>query len=297
MWLLFLDEFGNPGLSGEELASYHPAFGYAGILVNVRDFDRLSQAFLTLKSVAVIDGDTPHHSPERGLVNLKRLGHKKLTKLIREINAKTILQNRLLEEGNPHYLKTQAHSHTVRMINILKRNDSEIFLFGIEKSLVPKQENGKNTRMMLHLLSELTDRVAAEARKRQDEIMIFFDRHSQDKERLETIEKRIFARKYFRFIRKAPSFCDSEWSQGVQFADWICNLMGKVIGQYCATPRGNHKPYFDEYMERLQPLFSEHSAFRCSNNGDVTWYKKPPVQMKLPLPSEKGDEDINLTVD
>jgi Protein of unknown function (DUF3800) len=288
MWFLFLDEFGNPGHAQPSSTSYHPAFGYVGILVNAREFEQLSLSFLNLKCTIVRNGQSFIGSINKGFVNVKRLGQTKLTRLLHEIDNREALQNSDLEGGKATYKRAQAHATTLRLLSKIKDANAEIFVFGVEKSTLQLGE--RKPKLQVDLLEELIERAMLEAKEKRDEIFVIFDKHSSDPARGVKMKDYISHRKYHGFIRKTPSFCDSQWSQGIQIADWLSFLVGKLLRQHCIAQRPEYEGYAREYLHKTTPLFSRHSAFIKSNGEKISLYVER--QLDLPLPSQQTSKEI-----
>lgn len=277
MLLAFLDEFGNAGYGNRGHESYHPAFGYAGILVRASKFDELSQAFLVQKATAVAAQSGKAFG--KGLFDLRKLGRKKILDLLVEKKSKIVLQNRDLERGCDSFAKSHAHRITNRLLNVIDSVGGEIFLIGYEKDYFVQR--GVAPALSLHLMEEVIDALVNEARRLNEEVVIFFDDHQLDKEgvRYRLVSEVVRRKKYYKHIRKPPAFCDSMWSQGIQIADWVCFLLGKVMGGYCYNHHPAHKHYQRVYGDRFRWLMSGHSIFYCRGTRQVTRLNR---QLRLP---------------
>ncbi|KAF0223709.1 MAG: hypothetical protein FD176_1735 [Rhodospirillaceae bacterium] len=281
MWLAFLDEFGNQGFLNPTSNSFHPAFGYAGLLIKASQFDELSRNFLLVKANLISDnyqGPAP-----KGTFNLNKLGRAETLKIIYERKSRTVLYNRELESGSSNFRKKQAHRTTNRLFNLIESSGGKIFLHGYEKKFF--KTDGAKPNLMLDTLDPLIKHIHSDAKKLKDEIVIFFDRHQLDKEnkRTDVISSIISDNKYHKYVRKYPSFSDSKWSQGIQIADWICFLAGKIMGQYCANPHPSYKHYRNEYGNRFRELLSENSFFQCQGTQQI---RRICAQLPLPLEPE-----------
>ncbi len=220
MLVAYLDEFGHIGPFHPEITTGNrprPAFGYAGFVIpvdNVREFGGFFE-FIKEKLLAWEIEQSGCH-PRRW----EKKGSSLLT-------TENILK----------YGKKEIEPALKRLFTRLYRLDGEVVFCGMEKDH-GETPNETATQRSTHMLINSVRCLADIAEARDEKIMIFLDA-VDEAPRLEAVSQLggfiyTASNPNLRRVVEVPMQLESKHYGNVQFADWICGLMGRLTDFHLA---------------------------------------------------------------
>lgn len=225
MLIVYLDEFGHVGpYISPKHKKYHenPVFGYGGFVIPEVEVRRFGGYF--------------EHIKERLLAE--------------EIRAANVHPRRWEKKGASLLTTKNYNKYGSEMIPALKRISRElkrsrgnVFFFGQEKSLGPVSISCESTQEReKHCLIQTIKRVGSIGASKDDEIMVIMDATEADNRTraVSTLGSTIFSRHADKDLSRVvdiPLQADSHLYGTVQFADWICALLGRLCQYHFSESR------------------------------------------------------------
>lgn len=228
---MYLDEFGHigPYLSPSHAKhNTHPVFGLAGVALPARSIREFSTFFFKLKN------------------NLLKF----------EIDKSGIHPAKWEKKGSALYTTINVTKYrelraaTNRLLNKIKELNGFVFYVGIEKELDEEKHNSKN---LYHaVMKEAIKRIDQELEYRSKKGLIIIDQTEKNVMRAEIVEKTSIAIYSSHDPRKSivepPIEAESHLYQGLQCADWLCGLVGRLSRYQIESTLGYE--IFEKYFDR-----------------------------------------------
>lgn len=213
MLIAYLDEFGHVGPylgADHPKFSQHPVFGYAGFIAPASAVREIGAKFTWVKSSLFkteIDKSAAPHQWER--------------------------------KGS-EYFSTGSITHRPEqirafrgLVEFLRRRGGKLFYYGDEKQRgTLKQTERTPQAITKDALKQAIDRICSYAESEKQDVLIIVDSITE-KTRIELVGDmyaHIYSRRRdeMKRIVEAPLHIESKLNSGVQFADWICALVGRA---------------------------------------------------------------------
>ncbi|GAB3400442.1 DUF3800 domain-containing protein [Schumannella luteola] len=213
MLIAYLDEFGHVGPFVEDRHpkfGQHPVFGYAGFIIPAENARRFGGDFKRVKTSLFKTEIDKSSNPAQW----ERKGN--------EYFSTGSITRR------PEQLR--AFSGLMRQ---LRGNGGRLFYYGDEKMRGTLKQTGRtSTDITEHALSEAINRICTHADSVGDDVLILTDSITE-KSRIELVAKmyaHIYSRRRAEMKRivEAPLHVESQLNSGIQMADWICGLIGRL---------------------------------------------------------------------
>lgn len=215
MLIAYLDEFGHVGpYVSRDHAKYkdHPVFGYAGYIIPAQHARYFGAEFLWVKRTLFkteIEQDSNPAQWERKGAEYFSTGS--ITKRPEQVRAFTGLVTKLVAHGG------------------------NLFYYGDEKPRGTFKQTQKTSEdYTVDALRETINRICRYAEHKGEEVVILMDDFTE-KSRRELVAQmygHIYARTKtydeMRLIVEPPLHVDSKVNSSVQFADWVCGLVGRA---------------------------------------------------------------------
>lgn len=215
MLIAYLDEFGHVGpFVSRENKRYntHPVFGYAGYVIPAQNARYFSYEFnKTKRSLYKTDIEAskmPGQWEKKGAEFFSSRSMKDRPELSRSF---------------------------VGLVNILKANNGYLFYYGDEKPRgTLKQTQRTAEDYTVTALRETINRLCRHADRQGQDIAILMDDFTEKSRRelVATMYGHIYARTSYQEemlrIVEPPLHVDSKLNSSVQFADWVCGLVGRA---------------------------------------------------------------------
>jgi len=256
--IAYLDEFGHVGpyiRAGHPKFGQHPVFGYAGYVipaVSVRSFgarfktdrDRLFKTEINASS-------SPHQWERKGSEYFSTGSIQKRPEQVRVFRS---------------------------LVNALKKEGGAFFFYGDEKPRGTLKETAETSGdRTVGSLRETVNRLCTYAENKGDELLILMDAITE-KNRQELVAQmyaHIFSRsrrsrdhEEMRRIVEAPLHIDSRLNVGVQFADWVCALLGRM--SHWQLVDGSEFGWASErFADVLEGSFTYESKIHLQLGGDI----------------------------
>lgn len=248
MLIAYLDEFGHVGpYVSRDHARYkdHPVFGYAGYIIPAKNARYFGAEFLrvkrTLFKTEIEQAEKPAQWERKGA---EYFSTGSITKRPEQVRAFTGLVTKLVDNGG------------------------NLFYYGDEKRRgTVKQTNKTSEDYTVEALRETINRICRHAEHKGEEVLIFMDDFTE-KSRRELVAQmygHIYARtKNFdemRLIVEPPLHIDSKVNSSVQFADWVCGLVGRAADYQLIAD--SSFPWVEEkFSPKLTGTFTYESKIR-----------------------------------
>jgi hypothetical protein len=315
--LLFLDEFGDfsdPRTSIKS-QSYRPICGYAGILIPAQNYRSFCDHFMEFRVIAMNAGAYARYTASQGTQGVKLSFDEFIQLLASPTNRMTILQEEIKgsELFSTSFFSKQAAGLGRKRRNILRyarmfltllhKHDATIFYSGILKEPYFKRfkttDQGPARPLHVELVRNVLEVAYKIAQAKQSQIKMIFDHHQKDDEtkariqarqerkpsfsiaKLQTREeysKEVMLEKgYYPYIKEPAFNIRSHWSLGVQAADWICSLLGK-LKSYEVSP--SDFEYFSGFHDKLYNSMND----LAENESALKYFaQSQSKQLRLPL--------------
>ena len=234
LYLAYLDEFGHIGpylTHDHPQHKTHPAFGLAGILLPYTQVRPFSSYFYRQKNQLL-------------QWELERSG-KHPAQWEKKGSSLFTLQNL---RSYPEVRRT-----TFRLLNKLKNSNGRVFYVGIEKY---RQLEGQNSKgLYIQILREAIKRLDQECASMDSHFILMLDQ-SEDVLRSQLVEKAsisMFGADNRQRLIEPPIQGESHRYQLLQFADWICGIMGRLTKFWCEPEVHAELVDFEKYfLQRLE---------------------------------------------
>lgn len=215
MLIAYLDEFGHVGpFVSRDNPKYntHPVFGYAGYVIPARNARYFSHEFnktkRTLYKTDIEKSKSPGQWEKKGA--------------------------EFFSTGSMTSRPELARSF-IGLVRILKSNQGHLFYYGDEKPQGTRKQTQKSAEDYTETaLRETINRLCRHADRQGEDLAILMDDFTE-KSRRELVANmygHIYARtahqEEMRRIVEPPLHVDSKLNSSVQFADWVCGLVGRA---------------------------------------------------------------------
>jgi hypothetical protein len=273
---------------------WRPICGYAGMLIPARNYIQLCEDFALMRVRSVINTQFAKYKAIAGTHSFNYKEFQENFNIIKsQMYSKKfeVKGNRAFSTSYINSVGTTAHRKRNRVIRrannfikLLGQNHAEIFYYGIEKSEYFKKKRRLDSKRSLHvaLVRGVIERASLEAISKSSQIKIIFDHHNKDDETKARIQKKsdrvdvaqipelqtrkeycmevILEKRLYRYLKEPMFSIESHWSLGIQAADWICALLGKVK-TYISHPTKftQYKTFSDSLGENLDSISSSKS--------------------------------------
>lgn len=284
MLIAYLDEFGHIGpYVGRDHPRHniHPAFGYAGYIIPAQNARFFSAEFMRVK--------------------------------------RTLYKTEIAKSSNPaqwerkgaEYFSTgsiEARPELTRaftgLVNKLSANGGHLFYYGDEKFRGTAKETGKSSEdYTVDALRETINRICRHAQYHNEEVVIFMDDFTE-KTRREVVAQmygHIYARTQFkdemRLIVEPPLHIDSKLNSSVQFADWVCGLIGRA-SDHQLVQDSKFSWVTDRFDSNLSGVFTYESKIRLLGNETDIYHSEilrtTRLNKHLQKPSSIGGQNPQL---
>lgn len=215
--IAYLDEFGHVGgpFVSRDHARHnsHPVFGYAGYIIPAKNARYFGGAeFLrvkrTLFRTEIEEAKNPAQWERKGA---EYFSTGSITKRPEQVRAFTGLVTKLLANGG------------------------NLFYYGDEKLRGTVKETRKTSEdYTVDALRETINRICRHAERKGEEVVIFMDDFTEKSRRELVVQmyghiyERTKSYDEMRLIVEPPLHIDSKVNSSVQFADWVCGLVGRA---------------------------------------------------------------------
>ncbi len=264
MLLAYIDEFGHVGpyiSDTHPKFNNHPVFGYAGFLIpahNVRAFGAYFE-FLKAKLLAYEvekSGKHPHRWEKKGASllttrNIKNYGH-------------------------------EIQPALERLFRKLFRLNGKLVFVGQVKPLGSEKETGESTfDRNSHVLRQIITEIANYADQQNEDVLIFLDSVDSKarEDALAVSASFIYSSTSTNSVKRvleAPMQLESHLYGTVQFADWICALMGRATHFHLA--QSNEFTWAPELLDIL--LGQSKKSDPCTSKSRIQPYQSVERQQR-----------------
>ncbi len=243
LYLVYVDEFGHIGPyldSNHPKHNTHPVFGLCGFAIPYTQVRYFSTFFYKLKN------------------NLLKF----------EIEQSGIHPAKWEKKGSSLYTVTNIEKYkqlrvaTNRLFNQIQKLNGYVIYVGIEKS--KDIERHQSHQLYQSVLRELIKRLDEECEENNDKFMLLLDQ-SDDVTRqalLETASIAMFGSEPRKNLIEPPTQIESHLYQTIQYADWLCGLLGRLSKYWVDEQSFQDYQCFNKYFyDRLQKI-SKRSGIR-----------------------------------
>lgn len=252
MLIAYLDEFGHVGpyVSREDKRfNDHPVFGYGGYIIPAENARYFSSEFVRVKrnlfKTEIEKSDSPAQWERKGAEYFSTGSIEKRPELVRAF---------------------------LGLVRKLENNGGKIFYYGDEKPRgTMKQTNKTSEAYTVEALRESINRICRHADNLGRDVVIFMDDFTE-KTRREVVGRmygHIYARSSYneemRRIVEPPLHIDSKMNSSVQFADWICGLVGRAA-DYQLVPNSKFGWTHEQFEGPLTGTFTYESKIRTEHS-------------------------------
>lgn len=229
LYVVYLDEFGHigPYISTEHPQhNTHPVFGLGGFLVPYIEVRSFSSYFYQRKNELLRweitrSGQHPAQWEKKGS-NL--------------YSIKNILKY-------PELRRT-----TFRLLNELTRRGGAVFYVGIEKRRTITEHNPNG--LYLSTLREAIKRIDQHCEQTNSHFLIVMDQHEIRHKIVASASMEMFGEAGRKRMIEPPIEVESHLYQTLQYADWICGLIGR-LAQY------HYDPEVHAQLKKVEEYFGE----------------------------------------
>jgi Protein of unknown function (DUF3800) len=309
MYLLFADEFGDytaPHALSAELG-YRPICGYAGILIPAVQYKVFCDNFLRLRMIAdanILMKKFPDFEYISKIYQKNRVA----SAIKLEVKGKDIFSSSYMVKMGRAEKKRNIIRYAHYFLRLLDSHAAEIVYYGIKKEsyFAAAARRGKSTARPLHvdLVRGLLDVAHHIGKERLSSIKLIFDHHPKDDETVTRVKAKnekkavhampelqtrqeyarevILEKGYYDYIKEPMFFLKSDWSLGIQAADWVCTLLARSKYVECTSElcgpefSGRYRYFHDKLGGYISALTTAHST--------VKYHEKPKkAQLELGL--------------
>ncbi len=242
MYLLYADEFGHDGIydPSSPRHNHHPLFGLAGVVLDSKRWRDLDRRYLRLKQVFY------RHEIARANVRPERFEPKELK-----------LGNR----------RDVRFTHAV--FDLLRDLDAVAFAYGIKKPVAHAHDSSATYGSVTQGLMRAFEKFIRNHAGKGTKALMIIDRRQEtrDVEVLASAQSYLFSasgdvRGGFDRLIESPLLVRSEWHHGIQVADNVCRVVGRVF-RYRTDQAGQAgwKDFDTEFGAKLDAL-TDHIAPR-----------------------------------
>lgn len=285
VYLLFLDEFGDfsDPRSTIKSESTRPMCGYAGFLIPAANYRTFCDHFVELRIIAMNAGayakyTATHREGDRltfdEFMKLITSPTNRINVMQDEIKGSEVFSTSFFAKKTTGIERKKRNilRYARMFLRLLDNHEATLVYCGIIRDPYFARLKGRSLARPLHveLVRNALDVAYQIAQEKRSQIKMIFDHHQKDdetKERITAKQNRVhvysiaklqtrqeYSREvlmekgYYPYIKEPIFNIRSHWSLGVQAADWICSLMGKLKA-YEITPQDFRK--FETYYTRL----------------------------------------------
>jgi hypothetical protein len=296
----FSAKFDLAGRSVENYSSWRPVCGYGGFLIPSAHYKAFCDHFARLRMIGIRNIAFAKHN---SVLNAdRRISFEEFALLFSQQRHR--LYSKSEEVGGTDffsgsYLNSSNHAGSRRrevirrakkFLSLVEQFDGEIFFSGIEKQgyLARPRNKARPRSLHVNLMPRVLRIAHDEAVARKSQIKMIFDHHPEDDETMARIRAKqerkqvhaiaalqtrqeysqeiIVRERFFDYLKEPMFHVQSHWSLGIQAADWICSLLGKVKSYESDSIK------FDSYEvlgkklgDRIEDLRSPFSAIEFSS--------------------------------
>lgn len=257
MLIAYLDEFGHVGpYIGPEHKKFnqHPVFGYAGFVVPASNAREVGAAFQANKKrlfkTEIAASATPSQWERKGSEYFTTGSIAKRPEQIRVFQS---------------------------LITMLVKNQGTLFYYGDQKPVGTLKQTGMDSNTITkNALKEAINRLCTHAEREDQDILLIMDAIT-DKSRREIVAEmyaHIFSRSRdaehpeMKRIVDAPLHIESSLNASIQFADWICALIGR-FSHWQLVPSSPFAWAETHFAETLQQKFTYESKLFLSSGASI----------------------------
>lgn len=239
MILMYADEFGHDGVydPADPNRRHHPLFGLAGFVLRAHRWRDLDRRYLRLKQAFYA----------------------------REIQRQALATGLRAERFEPKDLQLNNRRDvrfTHHVFDALMNVQAVVFAYGLRKPVAAPHNSpalyGNTTQGLMRALEKF---VRATAGHHERRAMLVIDRRQErrDVEVLASAQSYLFSAADvhggFQRVIESPLLVRSEWHHGIQVADNICRVIGRVFA-YRTDPAGQAawQPFDTEFGHRIDGL-------------------------------------------
>ncbi|WP_416418577.1 DUF3800 domain-containing protein [Paenarthrobacter aromaticivorans] len=248
MLIAYLDEFGHVGpyVSREHARhNTHPVFGYAGYIIPAQNARHFGAEFLrvkrTLFKTEIAQAKNPAQWERKGA---EYFSTGSIARRPEQVRAFTGLVTKLAENGG------------------------SLFYYGDEKLRGTVKETNKTSEAYtVDALRETINRICRHAEHKGEEVVIFMDDFTEKSRRELVVQmyghiyERTKTYEEMRLIVEPPLHIDSKVNSSVQFADWVCGLVGRAA-DYQLIADSNFSWVEQKFATQITGRFTYESKIR-----------------------------------
>jgi hypothetical protein len=251
--IAYLDEFGHVGpYVGREHPRHnaHPVFGYAGYVIPAENARYFSAEFVRVKrslfKTEIDQAKSPAQWERKGAEYFSTGSIEKRPEQVRAFTG---------------------------LVQKLGANGGKLFYYGDEKIRGTAKETGKTAEVYtVEALRETINRICRYAAQKDEQVLIFMDDFTE-KSRRELVAQmygHIYERtktyEEMKRIVEPPLHIDSKVNSSVQFADWVCGLVGRAA-DYQLIDGSSFAWVKERFGNELKGKFTYESKIRLLGNG------------------------------
>ncbi|WP_342709911.1 DUF3800 domain-containing protein [Bradyrhizobium sp. B124] len=325
MYFCFVDEFGDFSASfddkGKEQSSHEswrPVCGYGGIIIPAGHYLKFCEHFSRLRMIGVKNIAFAKHIATEGSISFEEFNRIfsedrfRLYSKADEVGGTDFFSGSYLNSSRRSSRRRRSVLRRASIfLSLIEQFDGEIFFAGVDKAgYFARPRNRKRPRSLhVNLVPNVLQIAHQEASARRSQIKLIFDHHHEDDDNTNRVRARstgqqihaiaalqtrqeysqevIVRNRFYDYLKEPMFFVHSHWSLGIQAADWVCSLLGKVKSFEKDPMRFSSYTKIGEKLgPRIEALKSRHSMIAHSN-AVIT---RLPRQLQLDL---GGAPEIN----
>lgn len=253
MLIAYLDEFGHQGPfiePGHAKFGHHPIFGYAGFVIPAEEARYMGRDFKNVKNslfkTDIARSNTPAQWERKGSEYFSTGSVTTRPELLRAFGG---------------------------LVVRLRGHGGRLFYYGDEKVRGTLKQTKREPNDIMHdALRETINRICTYAESIDEDVLILMDAIT-DKTRRELAGKmyaHIYSRKRdeMKRIVEAPLHIESKLNSGIQFADWICGLIGRA-SHYQVVQESEFGWAAEHYSATLRTNFTHESKLHLQYGQDI----------------------------
>lgn len=248
MLIAYLDEFGHVGpyvSRDHPRHNAHPVFGYAGYIIPAKNARYFGAEFLRVKrslfKTEIEQSKNPAQWERKGA---EYFSTGSITKRPEQVRAFTGLVRKLTDNGG------------------------SLFYYGDEKLRGTVKQTGKTSEdYTVDALRETINRICRHAEYKGEQVVIFMDDFTEKSRRELVVQmyghiyERTKTYDEMRLIVEPPLHIDSKVNSSVQFADWVCGLVGRAA-DYQLIANSTFSWVEEKFAAKLTGNFTYESKIR-----------------------------------
>lgn len=318
----FSAKFDSSGGAVENYGSWRPICGYGGFLIPAGYYKEFCDHFTRLRMIgtrniafakhnAVLNPDKRVSFEEFALLFAQQ--RHRLYSKSEEVGGTEFFSGSYLNSSNhAGSRKREVIRRAKKFLSLIEQFNGEVFFSGIEKEgyFARSRNRGRPRTLHVNLIPRVLRVAHSEAAARKSQIKMIFDHHPEDDETIARIRAKqnkqpvhaiaelqtrqeysqeiIVRERYFDYLKEPMFHVQSHWSLGIQAADWVCSLLGKVKSYECDPAKFNSYELLGKKLgDRIEDLRSRSSAIDFSGAGGPSGGSR---QLRLDL---GGPADLN----